>query len=154
MKRYLIAVVLGTLIAPPLGATIYGSLMGNPFIIIYPIVLLVAYMVEGIPFIVFGLAGSLLHRSTIRKRGSVTPLSSAGYGLIMGTMCGLIPMLIGFNAGYWTLNRSISSFIASGAITGIVCALLGNRYLNSRDAVNKGLARTGDPRTVRKSAQT
>ena len=139
MKRYLIAVAIGTLIAPPLGATIYGSLMGNPFIIIYPMVLLVAYLVQGIPFIVFGSVGSLLHRNATRRRESVTPLSSAGYGLIMGTMCGLIPMVIGFNADSWTLNRSFSSFIASGAITGIVCALLGNRYLNNRNTANKAV---------------
>ncbi|MCZ7593422.1 MAG: hypothetical protein M5U15_15360 [Kiritimatiellae bacterium] len=41
MKKYLAVIALGTLIAPAVGATIYGALLGNPFIIFAPVVLAV-----------------------------------------------------------------------------------------------------------------
>jgi hypothetical protein len=134
MKRYLIAITLGTLIGPPIGATIYGSLMGNPFIIIYPIVLLVAYMMEGIPFIVFGSIGALIHKRASNRRRQPSLLLVIGYGALMGTCCGAIPLLFAVEFGHWSFNRSILSFIATGTITGVICALIGSRFLNR----NKG----------------
>ena len=154
MKRYLTAIALGIAIGPALGATIYGALMGNPFIIFYPIVLAVAYIVEGIPFAIFGAIGSLFHRNATKQSRQLSRTSVLLYGLIMGTLCGSVPLLFVIESGYWEMNRSILSFIVTGSITGMICASAGNRFLNRNVEANHGLVRTGDPQTARQSAQS
>ena len=146
MKNYLIAAILVTLIMPPLGAMIYGLLMGNPFIVVYHAVFAVAYVTMGVPSALFGGAGSLLHRNVSRKGERPTFLAAAVYGLIMGTICGVIPLFLAFNAGHWAVNRSIISFITTGAITGIICALLCHRFLNNDNVANQPMQPTGDTR--------
>ncbi len=127
--------------------------MGNPFIIIYPIVLLVAYMMEGIPFVVFGTAGAILHVRASKQGVKPSSMSACVYGALMGTCCGTIPLILSIESGHWAFSRSIVSFIATGTIAGVICALAGNRFLNKEIWANNRLVRTGDPQAAHQPAQ-
>ncbi len=130
MKTYAAAILLGIAIAPVLGAMIYGSFLGNPLMIFAPAVLPIAYIIEVIPFLVFGLLGCFIHHNYIKRGKRIRAGGIVAYGIMMGTLCALVPLLVCVEDGHWEFNRGINSFLATGAITGLLCAFMGIQIIN------------------------
>ena len=129
MKPYILATLLCVVLAPILGATIIGTLTGNPICIFWPGVLPVAFIAEGIPALLFGALGSfLIYRSEKRNR-RITGLHLTVLGSLFGILAALTPLLLVVQDQPWTIGRGVLLLLFTGATVGIVCAWLAYRVI-------------------------
>ena len=131
MKVYIPAIVLCTIIAPILGATIIGTLSGNPIIIFWPAVLPVAFLAEGLPALLFTALGCLLIHAREKRAKRIKSIHITTFGLLFGFISALLPLLLCHEAGRWTITRGVLTFLLTGSLVGIACAWLAYRVIQS-----------------------
>ena len=143
MTGYAVAIVLGTIVAPLLGAAIFSLLLGETTLFAHNSWLLPAiYIIGNIAVLPFAIVGTILHRLRARSGRTISSFAVGIYGLAMGAVCSFVPMWLVAESSWNDISRGAFIVPSVGAVTGLLYALLGlgiarrvNVWIAQADAV-------------------